>query len=59
MDKKWVLSKLFLSIGGMQNAQQTSSSEKSSACCLLAVEKSANSEEVKLQQNCCNLQQNL
>ena len=55
--------KLFLSIGGMQNAQQTSSSEKSSACCLLAVEKSANSEEVKLelheQQNCCNLQQNL
>jgi hypothetical protein len=56
MDKKWVLSKLFLSIGGMQNAQKTSSSEKSSACCLLAVEKSANSEEV---QNCCNLQQNL
>ena len=42
MDKKWVLSKLFLSIGVMQNARQ--SSEKSSARCLLAVEKSANSE---------------
>ena len=48
MDKKWVLSKLFLSIGGMQNARQTSSSEKSSACCLLAVKKSANSEESSL-----------
>jgi hypothetical protein len=48
MNKKWVLSKLFLSIGGMQNARQTSSSEKSSACCLLAVEKSENSEESTL-----------
>jgi hypothetical protein len=48
MDKKWVLSKLFLAIGGMQNARQSPSSEKSSACCLLAVGKSANSEESSL-----------
>ena len=48
MDEKWVLSKLFLSIGGMQNARQSSSSKKSSACCLLAIEKSANSEENSL-----------
>jgi hypothetical protein len=46
MDKKWVFIEIILSIGGMQNARQTSSSEKSSAYCLLAVEheKSANSE---------------
>jgi hypothetical protein len=44
MDKKWVFIEIILSIGGMQNARQTSSSEKSSAYCLLAVENSANSE---------------
>ena len=44
MDKKWVFIEIILSIGGMQNARQTSPSEKSSAYCLLAVEKSANSE---------------
>jgi hypothetical protein len=48
MDKKWVFIEIILSIGGMQNARQTSSSEKSSAYCLLAVEKSANSEESTL-----------
>jgi hypothetical protein len=44
--------KCFLSIGGMQNARQTSSSEKSSTYCLLAAEKSENSEESSLTEVC-------